>query len=114
MPKPKGVERLVGRVDVVRAVLLVCGIGGVFGASGVEVVVVHRYLAYVDGHGSGELARGVYIAEYHVGDSVGGFRASEPYIENGGHVAGFPFEYGGASREVEHHHGFTGGEKLLK
>ena len=48
------------------------------------MVVCHRQLAYILREGGGQLTAGANVSEHYIGNGIGSFATSEPYIQDGG------------------------------
>ena len=56
------------------------------------MVVEQGYLPHVFRESHGQLTAWVHVAEQHVANGIGRFAATEPYVQDGGHMFLLPGE----------------------
>ena len=103
----KGIKGVVAHIEVVAGKLGVVAATLANGTACGEVVIVEGLLTRGLGHRGGELATGHFVAKQHITDGIARLAASEPHLQDGGHMVLLPRQHGGAACEVEYHHGLA-------
>jgi hypothetical protein len=79
--------------------------------TGVEVIIIERFLARSLWHADSEFAARYLVAEEHIADGRTSLTAAEPYIHDGRDVTTLPREDCGTASEVEEHDRFAQSDK---
>ena len=102
----EGVQRVVTHIQVVAAELLE-PFAFFQRTAGILVIVCHRQLAHILWESGGQLTAGANVSEHYVGNGVGSFTTSEPYIQDGGNIFILPSQHYGTSREQYQYYGLA-------
>src|SRR5581483_2992290 len=91
----KGIYGIIGDIQIIRPEFLEPM--AFQRSAGILMVIIKRHLSYILWPGRSQLATRIDIPEQHIGDSMTGFRTTEPDIQDGRDLIVLPFDSQGAS-----------------